>query len=165
MRLAVGRDVARSIKTGIKVVRVTQRQPAEILQQVTIAEPETLRASRHGWLVQTLVTPVKQRNVTRTVPCRHAGHLDDDARDPILLDPGDDDGSDLAHAGMIGELDAHQPHVVHFRLTHDRRCHPPDRPTPEAARYCPCSSNARNDTRREPEEPDTRRIGPASDSA
>ena len=83
MRLAVGRDVARSIKTGIQVVRVTQRQPAEILQQVTIAEPETLRASRHGWLVQTLLTPVKQRNVTRTVPCRHAGHLDDDARDPI----------------------------------------------------------------------------------
>ena len=108
---------------------------------------------------------IKQRNVTQTFPCHHTGHFDDDARDPIALYPGEDDRSDLAHAGMIGELDAHQPHVVHFRLTHDRRCHPPDRPTPEEARYYPCSSNARTDTRRNPAEPDTRRIEPVSDSA
>lgn len=54
-RLAVGRDVARRIKTGIKIIRVTQRQPAEILQQVTIAKPETLQAPHHGRLVQTLL--------------------------------------------------------------------------------------------------------------
>ena len=44
-----------SHQTGIKIIRVTQRQPAEILQQVTIAKPETLQAPRHGRLVQTLL--------------------------------------------------------------------------------------------------------------
>lgn len=108
----IRRDTVCRFEAGAYSIRIPQRKPAEMLEEIARIKPKSLRTSCRRGLIQTLLLPINQRNIARVVPCHHARDFDNNARRPIILDIGDDNRPDLPHPGMVGVFDPHEPNVV-----------------------------------------------------